>query len=73
MGYKPENHPMYRTSDYETVEGLLGWEIPSGVSPGEAYRRHRSFVNMFLGELKRAGLDARDYLDAQRLVWMLAK
>ncbi len=73
MGFNPQNHPMYRTTDYETVEGLLGWEIPDEVSPGEAYRQHRSFVNVFLNSLRKAGLDARDYLDAQSLIWMLAK
>lgn len=73
MGSNPKNHPMYRTTDYETVERLLGWKIPAGVSAGEAYRRHRSFVNTLLGRLKKAKLDARDYLDAQSLIWMLAK
>lgn len=73
MGFNPQNHPMYRTSDYETVEGLLGWEVPDSLSPGEAYRRHRSFVNALLTRLKKARLDARDYLDAQSLIWMLAK
>ncbi len=73
MGFSPKNHPMYRTTAYATVEGLLGWKIPDGVSPGEAYRRHRSFTNTFLGRLRKANLDARDYLDAQSLIWMLAK
>lgn len=73
MGFRPQNHPMYRTTDYATVEGLLGWEVPDGISPGETYRRHRSFVNVFLDRLKKAKLDARDYLDAQSLIWMLAK
>lgn len=72
MGSNPKNHPMYRTTDYETVERLLGWKVPDGISPGEAYRRHRSFVNMFLDRLRKAKLDARDYLDAQSLIWMLA-
>lgn len=72
MGSNPKNHPMYRAIDYATVERLLGWEVPEGVTPGEAYRRHRSFVNMFLDRLKKAKLDVRSYLDAQSLIWILA-
>ena len=72
MGSNPKNHPMYRTTDYATVERLLGWEVPEGITPGEAYRRHRSFVNVFLDRLRKAKLDIRDYLDVQSLIWILA-
>lgn len=73
MGVNPAGNPMYRTRDYETVERQLGWEIPNGVSLGEAYRRHRRLLKVLLGRLREAKLEApHDMLDAQSLVWMLA-
>ncbi len=72
MGHNPDRHPMYRTRDYAKVERVLGWEVPSGVSPGEAYRRHRSFLNLLLRKLQEGGLDAHGYLVAQSLLYILA-
>lgn len=73
MGLDPPNHPMFRTRDYKTTERLLGWpNAPEGASPGETYTHHRDFAQRLLDELRAVGLDARDLLDAQSLIWMLA-
>ena len=72
MGYSPDKHPMYRTTDYATVEGVLGWEVPPGISPGDTYSRHRAFLNRLLARLRQSGQDARGFLDAQSLVYILA-
>lgn len=73
MGLQPAEHPMYRTRDYQKTEGRLGWpEVAEEASIGERYAHHRGFVDWLLKELREAGLDARDMLDAQSLVWILA-
>lgn len=73
MGLDPTNYPMFRTRDYRTTERLLGWaDLPNGASPGETYAHHRNFAQRLLDELRGGGLDVRDLLDAQSLIWMLA-
>ena len=73
MGLDPANYPMFRARDYGTTERLLGWpNAPEDASLGETYAHHRDFARRLLDELRAGGLDARDLLDAQSLIWMLA-
>ena len=74
MGSDPAQYPMYRPRAIKGAEQILGWP---GASPdsslGEQYEHHVAFVADFRDRLLEAGLEVRDMLDAQSLIWTLMK
>jgi MoxR-like ATPase len=73
MGVDPENYPFYKPTPFVKVERLLGWpRTLEEESPGEVYAHHLRFVRRLFEELRRNGLEARDLLDVQSLIWFLA-
>lgn len=74
MGLDPATYPVYQPGSIKGAEEILGWEpVRQGASLGEEYEHHRAFVAHFRDRLRAAGLDVRDMLDAQSLIWWLMK
>lgn len=74
MGDDPSEFPVYRAAAIRTVEKILGWPaVDEGASAGTEYEHHVAFVRAFLERLQNDGVEARDMLDAQSLLWILAK
>lgn len=74
LGLDPAQFPMYRPGAIKGAEKILGWPpAPEGTSLGEEYQHHIDFVSHFRDLLREEGLDVRDLLDAQSLIWMLMK
>ena len=74
MGSDPAEYPMYRPRAIKGAERILGWPEASRDSTlGEQYEHHVAFVAEFRDRLIEAGLDVRDMLDAQGLIWTLMK
>ena len=74
FGSDPEHLVQYRSTAFKTAEPLLGWPAPArDLSPGATYSHHLAFVQQLETELREAGLDLRDTLDAQSLLWWLTK
>lgn len=73
MGQDPAQFSFYKPTPYTTVERVLGHAgPPSDSSAGAVYQHHLDFALKFLAELQQRGVPARDVLDAQSLIWMLA-
>lgn len=74
FGSDPTRLVQYRSSAFKMAEPLLGWPVPArDLSPGATYRHHLAFVQQLETELREAGLEIRDTLDAQSLLWWLTK
>lgn len=74
FGSDPEHLVPYRSTAFDAAEKLLGWPPPErGWSPGEIYAHHLTFVRELEIHLRVAGLDVRDTLDVQCLLWWLTK
>jgi len=74
MGSDPARYPMYRPQAIKGAEQILGWpDAPADSSPGQQYEHHVAFVADFRDRLYEAGLEVRDMLDAQSLIWTLMK
>lgn len=75
MGLDPREHPLYRAEPIKNAEKLLGWpSAPPATSLGTEYAEHHlPFVATFRERLQQEGLDVRDMLDAQSLLWTLMK
>lgn len=74
MGSDPAQYPMYRPEPIKGAEQILGWpDAPAGSSLGQQYAHHVEFVADFRDRLVEAGLEVRDVLDAQSLIWTLMK
>ena len=74
MGSDPAEYPMYRPEAIKGAEQILGWpEASRDSTSGEQYEHHVAFVAEFRDRLVDAGLDVRDMLDAQSLIWTLMK
>ena len=74
MGLDPASFAFYRAEPIRVFERLLAADPPAdGASPGAAYEHHLDFIHTFLQRLQDAGVDARDTLDAQSLIWILTK
>ena len=72
MGSDPAQYPLYRPYAIKGAEKILGWpDAPADSSLGREYEHHAEFVADFRGRLADAGLDVRDMLDAQSLIWTL--
>jgi MrcB-like, N-terminal domain/AAA domain (dynein-related subfamily) len=73
MGWDPVSYPFYKPTPFEKVERVLGWpRTLETESAGAVYAHHREFAQRLLDKLRKAGLGARDLLDAQSLIWILA-
>jgi MoxR-like ATPase len=74
MGSDPARYPLYLPTPIKGAEKLLEWpDAPEGSSPGREYEHHVAFVADFRDRLLEAGLEVRDMLDAQSLIWTLMR
>lgn len=74
MGSDLARYPMYRPEAIKGAEQLLAWPAtPAEASLGQEYEHHVAFVADFRDRLLEAGLEVRDLLDAQSLIWTLMK
>lgn len=74
MGLDPTLYPVYRPEAIKGAERILGWPDASAESSlGQHYEHHLAFVADFRDRLVEAGLEVRDMLDAQSLIWTLMK
>lgn len=74
MGSDPAQYPMYRPQAIKGAEQILAWPDASAASSlGQQYEHHVAFVADFRDRLVEAGLEVRDMLDAQSLIWTLMK
>lgn len=74
MGSDPARYPTYRPEPIKGAEQILEWpDAPEGSSLGQQYEHHVAFVADFRERLLEAGLEVRDMLDSQSLIWTLMK
>lgn len=73
FGRNPTSVPFYRPSPYDFVETRLGWPRKDTGSLGERYEHHLEFTQRFCARLQDAEVPVQDLLDAQGLIWVLAK
>lgn len=73
MGLDHQNLFLYRPTVFDTVERILGWSpVDRSDSFGGQYRHHRGFAEHFAGKLRDHGVEPRDMLDVQSLLYVLA-
>ncbi|MFN8035394.1 MAG: AAA family ATPase [Acidimicrobiia bacterium] len=74
MAQAPTEHPVYKPSPFKRARDLTQTASPpSGASPSEVYLAALDFLDRFIEEAATRGLVLRDRLDAQGLVWCIAK
>ncbi|HEX8433395.1 MAG TPA: AAA family ATPase [Longimicrobium sp.] len=75
FGSDPATFPIYRSTPLQTAERVLGYpeSPPARSSAGGTYAHHATFVREFGQEVRSAGVPLRDMLDAQSLIFTLAK
>ncbi len=70
----PLNNPIYRAGPLYTAKNLLGYPLAGNeVDEGELYEQAVEFIDRFTEEAASRGLDLRDRLDAQSLIWCVSK
>lgn len=72
MGLRPTTYPVYRPAPFKDVHRLVGRTASTGPE-GERYSEALAFCDELIAEAAARGLQLRDRLDAQALVWALAK
>ncbi len=73
LATNPEQHPIYRSRQVEAAFGLLGRSIPRGLSYGEEYAHFVALLDEAAFELAERGIDVRDRLSGQSLLWVLTQ
>jgi DNA polymerase III delta prime subunit len=74
MAQAPTEHPVYKPSLFKRARDLTQTASPpAGGSPSEVYLAALDFLDRFIEESATRGLVLRDRLDAQGLVWCIAK
>ena len=72
MGTDPYNLPIYKPGPFRKVHSLVGRTASTGTE-GERYVEALAFCDELLEEAAARGLELRDRLDAQSVIWSLAK
>lgn len=74
MAQAATEHPIYKPSPFKRARDLTQTASPpAGASPSEVYLAALDFLDRFIEEAATRGLVLRDRLDAQGLVWCIAK
>jgi 5-methylcytosine-specific restriction enzyme B len=72
LGVDPALHPPLKVTPFRDAERILDWpDMPADATVGQEYEHHLAFLDGFREKLVEAGLDVRDMLDAQGLLWVL--
>lgn len=70
----PTDNPIYRWEPIDKAQKLLGYPSPDGsLDEASLYEHSVEFFDRFLDEASNRGLDLRDRLDAQSLIWSVVK
>lgn len=74
MAEAPTQHPVYTPTPFKRARDLTQTASPpAGASPSEVYLAALDFLDRFIDEAATRGLELRDRLDAQGLVWCIAR
>jgi len=74
MAEDPEHYPIYRDTPFRKGFALTGSPAPTkDVSGWQLYEHALAFLDRFITEAGKRRLTIRDRLDAQSLLWMIAK
>ncbi len=74
MGVDPTEYPPYQATPYKKAMKLVGFPGSSPTSPEETvYAWALQFLDDFIVQAAALGLELRDRLDAQSLVWILTR
>lgn len=69
----PYSYPPYRVTAFEKAHQLVGARMPSATTEVEAYEHALAFLDLLSQEAARRGLELRDRLDAQSVLWWVTK
>lgn len=70
----PTSNPVYRWEPIDKAQKLLGYPEPdSALGERGLYEHSIAFFDRFVDEAEARGLELRDRLDAQSLIWSVAK
>ena len=74
MAQAPTEHPVYKPTPFKRARDLTQMASPPATaSPSEVYLAALDFLDRIIEEAATRGLALRDRLDAQGLVWCIAK
>ncbi len=74
MGLDATSYPIYRSTPYKAGYRLTGEDLPSSESDHFAVYKHAlNFLDKFVREASTRGLELKDRLDAQNLLWMVTQ
>ena len=74
MGINSKDYPIYHVTELKRGFELTGHGLPpDGADGADTYEHALSFFDRILEEASRRGLKLRDRLDAQALLWLMAK
>ena len=74
MGLDPIEHPPYQATPFDKAMGLVEFQRPGPAATEDAvYVRALEFLDEFIDQAARRGLELRDRLDAQSLLWVLTR
>jgi hypothetical protein len=66
----PQALPLMREWHFTELERILGFEVPPGLDDG--YPAHLAFAERVRARLEESGLDVRDMIDVQSLIFIAA-
>jgi hypothetical protein len=70
---EPETLVIYRPTPFDAAIRLAGYQEKPKGTDGEVYEHALSFLDEFIAQAANRGLTLSDRLDAQSLVWTIAK
>ena len=74
MGFDARANPVYQTETLEKAFDLTGYGHPSKeADEAETYEHALAFFDRVVQEASKRGLELRDRLDAQSLLWLMVK
>jgi 5-methylcytosine-specific restriction enzyme B len=74
MALGPESHPPYRTGPFEVAYRLTQYPLPaSGLDRSGEYAHVMRFLDMIIAECAKRGVELRDRLDAQSVLWAIVR
>jgi 5-methylcytosine-specific restriction enzyme B len=72
FGLDPSSYAPWRAQATASYTRLLGYGLPTDGSDSEHYGAYLEMLDVVREELQRRGVDLRDRLDAQALLWVVA-